>query len=72
MRRYAMVAEYHEYVNCTLTLVRETCTWQATNVWQAINEVQEYIMKHRNVVSVGEDKNKDKDVVITNIYSEAA
>lgn len=70
MRRYAMVAEYHEYVNYTLTLVRETCTQQASNVRQAINDVQSYIMKHRNVVSIYE--NKDKDIVITNIYSEEA
>ena len=65
-----MVAEYHEYVNYTLTLVRETCTQQASNVRQAINDVQSYIMKHRNVVSIYE--NKDKDIVITNIYSEEA
>lgn len=70
MRRYAMVAEYHEYVNYSVTLVRETCTHQASDVRQAINDVQAYIMKHRNVVSVDDDKNKDKDIVITNIYSE--
>ena len=70
MRQYAMVAEYHEYVDGSLTLVRETCTKYASDVRQAINEVQAYIMNHRNVVSVDETKNKDKDIVITNIYSE--
>ena len=70
MRRYAMVAEYHEYVNYSVTLVRETCTQQATDVRQAINDVQDYIMKHRNVVSIYDEKNKDRDIVITNIYSE--
>ena len=70
MRRYAMVAEYHEYVNYSVELVRETCTQQATDVRQAINDVQDYIMKHRNVVSIYDDKNKDRDIVITNIYSE--
>ena len=65
-----MVAEYHEYVDSTLTLVRETCTQHSSDVRQAINDVQAYIMKHRNVVSVSHDKNKDKDIVITNIYSE--
>lgn len=70
MRQYAMVAEYHEYVDGSLTLVRETCTQHAPDVRQAINDVQAYIMKHRNVVSVDETKNKDKDIVITNIYSE--
>lgn len=72
MRQYAMVAEYHEYVDGSLKLVRETCTHQASDVRQAINDVQKYIMKNRIVVSVGEDKNMDKDVVITNIYSEEA
>ena len=70
MRRYAMVAEYHEYVNYSVELVRETCTQQATDVRQAINDVQDYIMKHRNVVSIYDEKNKDRDIVITNIYSE--
>lgn len=70
MRQYAMVAEYYEYVNGSLTLVRETCTHHASDVKQAINDVQSYIMAHRNVVSIGKDKNKDKDIVITNIYSE--
>lgn len=65
-----MVAEYHEYVNHSLKLVRETCTQHAPDVRQAINEVQADIMKHRNVVSVDDTKNKDKDIVITNIYSE--
>lgn len=70
MRQYAMVAEYHEYVDGSLTLVRETCTHHASDVRKAINDVQAYIMEHRNVVSVDESKNKDKDIVITNIYSE--
>ena len=65
-----MVAEYHEYVNYSVELVRETCTQQATDVRQAINDVQDYIMKHRNVVSIYDEKNKDRDIVITNIYSE--
>lgn len=68
MRRYAMVAEYHEYVAYSPTLIRETFTHEADNVRQAINDVQDYIMKNRNVVSIY--KNKDKDIVITNIYSE--
>ena len=70
MRLYAMVAEYHEYVDGSLTLVRETCIHHASDVRQAINDVQAYIKEHRNVVSVDEDKHKDKDIVITNIYSE--
>ena len=63
-----MVAEYYEYVNHSLTLVRETCTKHASDVRQAINDVQAYIKEHRNVVSVNDDK--DRDIVITNIYSE--
>lgn len=63
-----MVAEYHEYVAYSPTLIRETFTHEADNVRQAINDVQDYIMKNRNVVSIY--KNKDKDIVITNIYSE--
>lgn len=70
MRRYAMVAEYHEYVNYSVTLVRETFTQQASNVREAINNVQDYVMKNRNVVSIYDEKNKDRDIVITNIYSE--
>ena len=70
MRRYALVAEYHEYVNYSLTLVRETCTQQAETVREAINKVQEYLMKNRHVVCIYDEKNKDRDIVITNIYSE--
>ena len=65
-----MVAEYYEYVNYSPTLVRETFTQQASNVREAIDAVQAYIMKHRNIISIYEDKNKDRDIVITNIYSE--
>ena len=70
MRLYAMIAEYHEYVNHSLTLVRETCTQQASDVRQAINEVQAYLKENRNVVSVYDDTDLDKDIVITSIYSE--
>lgn len=69
-RRYAMVAEYHEYLAYSPTLIRETFTHEADNVRQAINDVQDYIMKNRNVVSIYDEKNKDRDIVITNIYSE--
>ena len=65
-----MVAEYHEYVAYSPTLVRETFTHEADNVRQAINDVQDYIMKNRSVVSIYDEKNKDRDIVITNIYSE--
>lgn len=70
MRRYAMVAEYHEYVAYSPKLVRETFTHEADNVRQAINDVQDYIKKNRSVVSIYDEKNKDRDIVITNIYSE--
>ena len=65
-----MVAEYHEYLAYSPTLIRETFTHEADNVRQAINDVQDYIMKNRNVVSIYDEKNKDRDIVITNIYSE--
>jgi hypothetical protein len=65
-----MVAEYHEYVNYSVTLVRETFTNEADNVREAINNVQDYVMKNRSVLSIYDEKNKDRDIVITNIYSE--
>lgn len=65
-----MVAEYHEYVAYSPKLVRETFTHEADNVRQAINDVQDYIKKNRSVVSIYDEKNKDRDIVITNIYSE--